>query len=190
MHICYDQRRESVIHANGRTKVSLVITSVSWHEWLGIDVSGRSKIPCKIYTNFILNLPKFLKNFLNDFQNFHEIFPIIPVNFFQNFNIYYSSKLKLFSNFRCIFSTVPQSLIDILSVFLQISQTFFQRFSQSLYKVTVEVCPHFYCSLENFHAVFLNTQIIFLKKLIVVNFFCLSFILCFIKLYLQKFQPF
>ncbi len=33
---------KSIIHVNGRTKVSMAVTSVSWHEWLRIDVSGWS----------------------------------------------------------------------------------------------------------------------------------------------------
>ncbi len=49
---------------------------------------------CKIYVDFIHNLPKFLKNFLKDFQNFPELFPNIPL-FFFNFNKYYS-KLIIF----------------------------------------------------------------------------------------------
>ncbi len=40
---------------------------------------------CKIYTNFIHNLGKFLKNFIDDFQNFHEVFPNISPMFFSKF---------------------------------------------------------------------------------------------------------
>ncbi len=49
----------------------------------------------------------------------------------------------LFSNSHCIFSTAPQSLIDIFLSFLEISQIFFQTFSKSLDKVTVEICIKF-----------------------------------------------
>ncbi len=41
---------------------------------------------CRLYTNFIHNLPTFFKNFLKDFQNFHKAFPNIPLISFQNFN--------------------------------------------------------------------------------------------------------
>ncbi len=67
--------------------------------------------------------------------------------FFQNLHEYYS-KLIHFSNFRCTFSTVPQSFIDILSIF-------FQRFTRSLMKITVEVCLNFFSGLlKNFLASF------------------------------------
>ncbi len=109
--------------------------------------------------------------------------------FFQNFNKYYS-KLILFSHFRYIFCPVFQSLIDILSSFLQNFQFFFKDLL-TLDKVTVEICPNLYfILLKNFLATFrsvfkffFDTQIIFVKKLIVSNFFCLNFILRFIKLF-------
>ncbi len=41
---------------------------------------------CKIFTNFIHNLPKIFKNFLNDFQNLPDFSANIPLIFFQNFN--------------------------------------------------------------------------------------------------------
>ncbi len=102
--------------------------------------------------------PSFLKNFIKDFQNFPEVFSNIPAIYFFFYLKKYYSKLILFSNFRCIFSTVPQSFIDILLSLLQISQMFFQRFTQNLGKVTVKIFPNFYSgSLENFLTSFRST---------------------------------
>ncbi len=79
---------------------------------------------------------------------------------------------------------------------------FFPRFTQSLNKVTVEICPNFYsglfknclASFQRVFRFFSYTQITFLKKLIVSNIFCLNFMLRFIKLFtiipvLSKFIP-
>ncbi len=57
------------------------------------------------------------------FWRFLQVFPYIPLIFFQNFDKYYL-KLILFKNFRCIFSTVPHSLNDILLNLLLIPQIF------------------------------------------------------------------
>ncbi len=139
---------------------------------------------------FFIIYPSFLK-FPHRFSKFPRRFSEYSTNFFLKFQKILL-KINTFSNFCLIFSTVSQSLIDILSGFLQISQIIFQRFTQSLYKVTVEICPTFYSGLlKNFLAsfrsvskFFFDIQIIFLRKLIVSNFFCLNFIVYFIKQYL------
>ncbi len=76
-------------------------------------------------------------------------------NFFSKFH-QILFKTNTFPNFRCTISTVPQSLIDILlSFFLQIPQMFFQRFTHSFDKITIEVCSNFYSGLpKNFLAIF------------------------------------
>ncbi len=87
--------------------------------------------------------PSFLKIFSKIFKISTKFFPIFLLISFQNFNKYYS-KLILFSNFCNTFSTVPQFLIDTLSSFWQNFQILFQRFTQHLDKVTVEICSNFY----------------------------------------------
>ncbi len=101
--------------------------------WISSDIS---KIFRKASTKFH-NLSKFLVNFHKYFQNFYEVFSHIALIFLQNVNKYYS-KLILFSNFHSFFSTIPQSLIEILSNFVKIFRIFFERFTRSHNKVTVE----------------------------------------------------
>ncbi len=141
------------------------------------------------YANFIHNLPKFLKNFLKNVQNFLKFFRIFLwffFFFFQKFTKYYSKQI-LFSNFRCIFSTIPQFLISLLT-FYRVSckflKFFFKGLLESLHKVVVKIGQNFYSSsLKKFSSkfrsvfkFFYDTQIIFLKKLIVCDFFYPNFL--------------
>ncbi len=144
---------------------------------------------CKIYTNFIHNLPNFLKNFLHDFQNFNKFFQNIPLIFFSKF-LQLLLKSNTFLKFSFFFWTVSQSFVDILSIFLQIPQIFFHRFTQSLNKITSEICPHFYSVLlKNFltsfrsgFKFFLILKLFFLQNVLSVI-SCLNFfILCFVRL--------
>ncbi len=111
--------------------------------------------------NFLKNLFKILiKFYLRTAQVLVAVYSKFPEDFL------------LYIEFLRIFLTVLQSFIDILSSFLQIPQIVFQRFTQSLHKVTVEICPSFhYVLLKNFLAsfrsvfkFFFDTQIIFVKK--------------------------
>ncbi len=70
----------------------------------------------------------------------------MPLIFFPKFQ-QILPKSSSFSNFRFIFSTVPQFLTEILLSYSQISQIFFQRFTQSLDKVMVEIYPNTYSRL-------------------------------------------
>ncbi len=105
--------------------------------------------------------------------NFLRILP----SFFQNFNKYYS-KLKRFLNFVVFSRQFSSPLLTFYQVFLQISQVFFfQRFTQNLNKITVEICPNFYSSylkiflqVSEVFLIFFVAQIVFLTKLIVSNF--------------------
>ncbi len=86
-----------------------------------------------MYTNFIHNLLEFLKNVLKGLQNFRQVYPNIPLIFFQNVYKYYS-KLIVFSNFCCIFSTVPQALIDAF-FFYKLLKFFFK----DLLKISIKL---------------------------------------------------
>ncbi len=99
----------------------------------------------KIWISFFVKLIQILFIIYPSFLKIFRL-PEYSSNFFFNFNKYYS-KVILFLNFRCIFSTIPLSSIDILSSFLQISQIFFQKFTQSLNKITVEIYWNFYSGL-------------------------------------------
>ncbi len=74
--------------------------------------------------------------------------------------------------------------------FYQAFANFSKKFTQTVHKVTVEICPNFYssllkiffCKFPKCFKSFFDSQIIFLKKLSVIS-SVLILILCFIKLF-------
>ncbi len=145
---------------------------------------------------------QFLLNFIEDFQNFHQVFPNILPFFFQNSinitqNWYFSLSFAVFSR------QFLSPLLIFYQVFCKFLKFFFKDLLKSFDKLTDEINPNFYFDLlKNFLLSFqiifkfffdiqiifkfsFDIQIIFFKKLIVSNFFYLNILLCFIKLFIK-----
>ncbi len=123
---------------------------------------------CKIYTNFIHKLPKFLKNF----QNFLEFFPNISLIFFQNFNKYYS-KLVLFKFLLYFFHSSPFLYRHFIEFFfLQNFQFFFNdllkvsiSYSWNLHKFLFWFTSKFSCRFPKYFKIFFKHSNYFSHKI-------------------------
>ncbi len=100
---------------------------------------------------------------------------------------------KLWSKRLKIFPTVPQSLIDIL---LGFSAKFLKFVFKDLLRVSIKLQLKFdQISILVYLKILLRFSKVFstfFRKLVVSNFFCLNFVLCFIKLFakISDFQNF
>ncbi len=114
------------------------------------------KVFCKIYTNSFI-IYRFLKHFPNNFEVSSKLFQIFLWFFFQNFNKYYL-KLKTNTFFKFLLYFLDSSSVPnwhFIKFFCKFLKIFFQKFTLSFDKVTVEVCSNFYSGLlKNFLANF------------------------------------
>ncbi len=125
------------------------------------EVQNLNTVFVKFTQVLFIIYPSFLKIFSRIFKISPNFFWIFLQFFFQNFNKYYS-KLILFLNLRCISTTLSQSFIDILSIFLQISQIFFSK----IYAVSIKLQLKF---AQNFILVYLKNFLQVFK--VFLNFF-------------------